>query len=136
MRVLLPIKPEFASRILAGTKKYEYRRVIFKQESVKTILIYATAPISKIVGEFSVSSILSNSPKDIWNKTKRYAGISKDRFFEYFSDKSTGYAIRIESPTTYETPMSLSSMVISAPPQSFIYLKENKKDKHISRNSL
>lgn len=130
MRVLLPIKPEFASRILAGTKKYEYRRVIFKRETVKTVLIYATAPISKIVGEFSVSGILSNSPTDLWNKTKRYAGISRERFFEYFSDKTTGYAIRIESPTTYETPISLRNMVIDTPPQSFMYLKENKRVRH------
>lgn len=30
MKVLLSIKPEFAERIFNGSKKYEFRKVIFK----------------------------------------------------------------------------------------------------------
>ena len=52
MKVLLSIKPEFADKIFNGTKKYEYRRSIFKKKEVKTVVVYASSPIQKIIGEF------------------------------------------------------------------------------------
>jgi len=37
MKILLSIKPEYAEKIFAGTKKYEFRRSIFKNPDVKTV---------------------------------------------------------------------------------------------------
>ena len=34
MKALLSIKPEFADKIFAGTKRYEFRRAVFKKEGV------------------------------------------------------------------------------------------------------
>ena len=44
---LLSIKPEYAEKIFAGIKTYEYRRKIFKDGSVKTVVVYVTSPIKK-----------------------------------------------------------------------------------------
>lgn len=52
MRILLSINPEYVEKIFSGTKKYEYRKNIFKNKEVKTILIYSTSPIKKI-GNYS-----------------------------------------------------------------------------------
>ena len=35
MQVLLSIKPEFAESILAGSKKYEFRKVIFRRTGLE-----------------------------------------------------------------------------------------------------
>ena len=51
MKALLSIKPEFVNEILAGNKKYEYRKKIFKQD-IDAIVIYASMPMGKIIGEF------------------------------------------------------------------------------------
>ena len=51
MNVILSIKPEFVEKIFSGEKQYEYRKILFKQK-VDTVYIYASRPISKIVGEF------------------------------------------------------------------------------------
>ena len=37
--VLLSIKPEFAYKIFDGTKKYEFRKQIFKDSSVKKVIV-------------------------------------------------------------------------------------------------
>ena len=50
MKALLSIKPEFAEAIFNGEKKFEYRKVIFK-EKVKYIQVYVTKPIGKIIGD-------------------------------------------------------------------------------------
>jgi predicted transcriptional regulator len=121
MKVVLSIKPEFVEKIFEGTKKYEYRRTIFRQ-NVETIVIYASAPISKAVGEFDVGNILHDDLQKLWDNTKNYSGTSKDCFLDYFSDKDKGYAIEIISFKKYQVPICIKEKFGMAPPQSFAYI--------------
>ena len=57
MKVILSIKPEFANKIFNGTKKFEFRRTLFKNKEIKMIIVYASAPISKVIGEFEIDRI-------------------------------------------------------------------------------
>ncbi len=122
MKVLLSIKPEFALKIFEGTKRYEYRRSIFKRGEVGKVVVYASDPIKKVIGEFEIGGILHESPQLLWDKTKTHAGISKDRFFEYFKDKPKGYAIEVKAAQIYDVPVNLSHLMVGPPPQSFMYL--------------
>jgi len=122
MRVLLSIKPDFALRIFNGSKKYEYRRVIFKNQEVRRVIVYASDPIKRIIGEFEIEDILHDEPRVLWVKTKNHAGISKKSFFEYFTNKSKGYAIKVKTTRMYDDPLPLNSFMVSSPPQSFMYL--------------
>jgi len=123
MKVLLSIKPEFALKIFDGSKRYEYRRAIFKNQEVNRVIVYASDPIKKIIGEFEIEDILHEEPQSLWVKTKRNAGISKKRFFNYFTNKSKGYAIKVKATRVYDDPLPLSSFMISSPPQSYMYLR-------------
>jgi len=122
MKVLLSIKPEFALRIFEGSKKYEYRRIIFKRKGIETVVVYASSPIKRIIGEFEISKILHEQPEQLWAKTYNDAGITKTRFMEYFGDHAKGYAIGIKKTRKYQTPLSLEELMLSLPPQSFVYL--------------
>lgn len=122
MKVLLSIKPEFATKIFDGLKKYEYRRIIFKNKNVNTVIVYASNPTRLIIGEFEIEDILHEELPVLWAKTKSHAGISKRRFFEYFTNKSKGYAIKVKAAKAYNTPLPLNSLLVSTPPQSFMYL--------------
>ena len=123
MKVLLSIKPEFADKIFDGTKKVEFRRIIFKSNKITSIVVYASSPIQKIIGEFEVDSVLSGSPEYLWSETSEDAGISKSYFDQYFADRLIGYAIRIKSVNRYKVPLCLKlDFNISHPPQSFQYL--------------
>ncbi len=122
MKVLLSIKPEFALRIFDGSKKYEYRRIIFKRCEVTTIIVYASAPVGKVIGEFEIDGILYDEPENLWAKTKHHAGITEEKFYEYFTNANGGYAIKVKKTKKYKSPFSLDKYMISVPPQSFVYL--------------
>jgi predicted transcriptional regulator len=122
MKVLLSIKPEFAEKIFSGEKKYEYRRSIFRNRNIKTIIVYASSPVSKIIGEFEVELILTDKIKHLWEQTKIEAGISEEYFFNYFDGKEDGHAIRIKKSSKYARPYSIERKYGVKPPQSFLYV--------------
>ena len=108
------------------SKKYEYHRAIFKKHEVSKVIVYASGPIRRIIGELEIENILHDKLPVLWAKTRSHAGISKKRFFEYFTNKSKGYAIKVKTMRIYDDPLSLNSIMVSSPPQSFIYLWESK----------
>ena len=121
-RVLLSIHPEYANAILDGSKKFEFRRVIFKHP-VSEIVVYATQPVGRVLGSFTIADILMDAPKDIWRKTSKQGGVSKEKFEEYFENRALAFAIKISSPTRFLTPQPLSRYVTSnVAPQSFCYI--------------
>jgi predicted transcriptional regulator len=122
MNVLLSIKPEFALKIFEGTKRYEYRRSIFRRGDVRKIVVYASDPIKKVIGEFEMGLILHDEPEALWDQTKTHAWISQEKFIDYFINKTKGYAIEVKKAKIYETPLTLSRLMVTSPPQSFKYL--------------
>jgi predicted transcriptional regulator len=109
--------------ILSGTKRYEYRRALYRDRSVRTIILYATKPIAKVVGEFEVGGLLSGEPEKLWACTRDHSGISKQHFLSYFRDKATAFAIHVKKPVRYDKPLALSELEgVSSAPQSFLYL--------------
>ncbi|MEC8328150.1 MAG: ASCH domain-containing protein [Pseudomonadota bacterium] len=123
MKVLLSIKPEFVDKILEGTKKFEFRKNCFKRDGVKTVVVYSTMPVGKVVGEFDIEDIISEHPELLWNRTKKAAGISKQFFDEYYLGREKGTAIKVGNVVRYERPLCLSELGdnITAP-QSYRYL--------------
>lgn len=122
MKVLLSIKPQFAEQIFNGNKKFEFRKTIFKNEDVKTVVVYASSPIQKVIGEFEIEMILNDSPDKLWKKTKKYAGIDEEYFYQYFADREYGFAIKIKKVKKYKKPLCLKADFNLTPPQSFLYL--------------
>ncbi|HGU4005722.1 TPA: ASCH domain-containing protein, partial [Escherichia coli] len=123
-KILLSIKPEFAESILNGYKKFEFRKTIFRNKEVRAVIIYATMPVGKVIGEFEIEKVLSSQPDELWNMTKKYAGITRDFFDEYFSERDKGFAIEVKNPLRYDTPIPLNELIPGAvPPQSFRYIR-------------
>lgn len=121
MQVILSIKPNYAMKILNWEKEYELRRSIFKRK-VDRVLIYASAPISKVIGEFTIDTILCENVNKLWEKTKNWSCVDKDFFYSYFSEKEKGYAIKIASVKRYKKELCIKESFGSFPPQSFVYV--------------
>ena len=121
--VLLSIKPEFAHKIFDGTKKYEFRKQIFKDSSIKKVIVYSSSPEQKVIGEFKIDTILSDTPSAIWLQTRDYSGISQAFYDEYFRGRQNAYAIKVASTKLYEQKKNLSDFDIMFPPQSFAYVE-------------
>ena len=94
MIVLLSIKPEYADKIFSGEKKYEFRKSIFKNTDIEKVVVYASSPVQKVIGEFTIADILNDDIEKIWNETAHYSGITKDFYLSYFSNKEKAYAIK------------------------------------------
>ena len=119
--ILLSINPEYADKILAGSKKYEFRKKL-ANKTVDKIMIYSTAPIMKVVGEVEVLKTISSSPSALWEFTKKSAGITRDKFRKYFKGCKVAYAYELGKVIQYNPPKELGEFNVDVPPQSFIYL--------------
>lgn len=123
MKVLLSIKPEFVKKIFSSEKRYEFRKVIFKNKDIKKVVIYASSPVSKIVGEFTIETVVQDKPETIWELTKNYSGVNEDYFKQYFKGKNKAYAIKVKRVVQYQKSIELNEIGVKCPPQSFMYLK-------------
>lgn len=120
-RMLLSIKPEYVDKIVAGKKKYEFRK-FHCREDVDTIVIYATAPVKQVVGEVSIIAVIEDDVDEVWKKTTPEGGITKKAFKEYYKDKQSAIAYQLGKVTQYAEPMTLSEIGLSYVPQSFAYI--------------
>ncbi len=119
--IILSIKPQFVDKILKWEKKFELRKSI-PNKNFDNVIIYASAPISKIVGEFTVKQIIKSDLKSLWNRTKDYSCINKDFFDKYFEWKEIWYAIEIKEIKQYKQPLPITKYM-KHPPQNFAYIK-------------
>ncbi len=128
--IILSIKPEYAERILAGVKKYEFRKRLANRD-VDKIIIYSTTPIMKVVGEVEVIGVISSSPSALWEHTKELAGISREKYRKYFKGCKTAYAYQLGKVIQYNPPKQLCEFSVKLPPQSFVYMSIE----HLTKNS-
>jgi predicted transcriptional regulator len=124
MKVVLSIKPEFAFKIFDGSKKFEFRKSIFKNTNVKSVIVYASSPVQQVIGEFEIEDILNYDLQTLWELTQEHSGISEDFYYKYFADKAQGFAIKIKKTKKYKTPKCLRTDYNLFPPQSFAYLTD------------
>lgn len=122
MKVLLSIKPEFAEKIFNGTKKYEFRKSIFKNKDVDTVVVYASSPWQYVIGEFRIEKILNGNVDSIWEQTREFSGISEKFYRTYFAHKTNAYAIMIGHVTKYKKGKRLSDYNVNFAPQSYVYI--------------
>jgi predicted transcriptional regulator len=121
MKVVLSIKPEFANKIFDGSKRFEFRKSIFKNNNVKSVLVYSSSPVQKVIGEFQIEQIIKHDLDTLWAITKEYSGITEQYFYKYFADRKHGFAIQIKKKTRFKTPKCLREDYNLTPPQSFAY---------------
>lgn len=123
MKILLSIKPEFAIKIFSGEKKYEYRRIIFKNREIKCVIVYASSPVKKVIGEFEIEKVISGKPWKVWEETQNGSGITKEYFNNYVKSKKEIYAIKIGNIKLYRKQLCLKNdFELKYAPQSFVYL--------------
>lgn len=123
MDAILSIKPQFVEEIIAGRKTYEFRKKVFK-ERVRKVYVYASSPVCRIIGEFTLGQILKGQPDYIWSRTSNQAGITRKCFDEYYEKKEIAYAIEIKYLKVYEEPIDPNIFLDKfTPPQSFCYVR-------------
>jgi len=121
-RILMPINPEYVDEILAGRKKYEYRKIKAKRKNIDKMIIYSTSPIMKVVAEVDIKGILEETPDILWEMTKNESGITKEFYYKYYKNKELAIAYKLGTIKIYDKPKELNDIGINYVPQSFVYL--------------
>lgn len=123
---LLSIKPRYASAILAGAKRVEFRRQPFARD-LDFVLIYASSPIQRLVGYFRVDGVDQDTPSRLWKRYGGVAGLSESEFASYTAGADQPVAIRVGRVVALGTPRPLHDLSpIIRPPQSFCYVDSEK----------
>lgn len=120
-QMLLSINPEYVESIMLGYKKFEFRKVRCR-ENVEKIIIYATSPVMRIVGEVEVLGIIEDNPDVVWNLTENYSGISRRFYNTYYEGRKKAVAYRLGEVKKYSRPKTLSDYGLHFAPQSFVYV--------------
>ena len=121
MKAIMSIKPCYVNQIIAGNKKFEFRRTIFKQ-NIESIIVYSSSPVQMLVGEIIFDNVLHLDLEELWIQTKKDSGISESFFYDYFKGLKQGYAISIKDFIIYEKPLNILQTYGKKPPQSFLYV--------------
>ena len=153
--LIMSVHPEYADRILEGKKTIELRNVDIKalqNRQGRTVYLYATSPIKKIVGRCTMLNECWDdnkkelSIKDNFERIFRDACISKE---EYFSKYPLSWKYSIYEPYEFKEPVDIKDFsigvsyfkvdynypdlleilypVIKRAPQSYQYIKFEEK---------
>jgi predicted transcriptional regulator len=124
--VLMSVKPEFASRILDGSKTVELRRQLPRLGPGDLIALYVSSPVKKLVATLEVVAIEADEPSNLWHVVSAYAGVSRREYDEYFAGAKQAVGIVLSNIRRRPTPLSLSKLrdLIEGftAPQSYRYL--------------
>lgn len=94
MKALVSIHPRFARLILSGEKKCEYRRRL-PAKPISGIVIYATSPVSRIIGEAGVEAMPFLEKGELWRQTSSFGGDFQIRVRELFLRHGDGRRVAV-----------------------------------------
>jgi predicted transcriptional regulator len=115
------IRPQYVERILDGHKRWEYRRRRPRVEHGDLILIYETAPMSKIVASARVGAVRCGHMLEIWAETDRDGCVSPEEYAAYFDGVSQAVAIELTHVQVFADPLPLPGGMVA--PQSWSRLR-------------
>lgn len=120
--ILLSIRPEYASAVIVGRKKFEYRRCKVGIREGDFVLLYESAPKCRIVGAFTAGRIVVGVPSDLL--TLEPDQEIRDRVAQYLNGARIASAIEIKAIKVHPVGMPLSVVELRHPPQSYCFLSE------------
>lgn len=117
--MLLPIKPKYASLILAGTKKVELRRS-WPAQRVGVLVLYSSSPVQKLVGLAYVKKVVECELPALWEiSMANGGGVTYEEFNAYMQGKRFAFGVMIDRvEVARETLDPWESLDNFAPPQS------------------
>lgn len=119
--LFLPIHQIHVENIFCGKKRFEYRKCIFSRE-FDVVFLYVGNSVRRVdddprcrivgdrihgvVGQFGVAQIIYDTIDNLWERTKKHAGINRSCFERYFRDYDIGAAIEVDEFIEYKSPYS------------------------------
>jgi len=128
--LVMSVKPKYVEKIQEGEKVVEIRRKFSTKWKNCRVTIYSSSPIQGLQGHATITDVIKNSPKNIWEKFGPDLGCSKKDFEDYTESRSQIYAVLLKDFQAYTSPLFLDqiSYLLNEdlkPPQSHLALEKN-----------
>jgi predicted transcriptional regulator len=124
--LMLSIRPAHSEKILRGEKTVELRRLRPDVRQGDTLFVYASAPVSAVVGTAKVTGVKCHHPSHLWKLVRSACALTYGEFKQYFDGADCGYAISLSTARRAERPLSLRQIQAVCPafraPQGYRYL--------------
>ena len=122
--VVLAIKEPFASAVMSGEKRVEVRRRFSNRWSGRSASVYAAGGSGSLLGTVVIGRVIRADPREIWSQYGRDLWCTREDFDSYVGDRTEVFAIELEDPRPYRSPVSLSQLShltgeMLRPPQSY-----------------
>jgi predicted transcriptional regulator len=124
------MKPQYAERILSGSKMVEIRKKFSERWLGCKVVLYSSSPQKALVGEATVCSITKGTPDAIWTRFHAGLGCTRDEFSAYVRRAAEVNAIELDNVSPYKEPVSISQIshllglqADLRPPQSYCDLR-------------
>lgn len=115
---MISLHPHYWDMFKDGSKTWELRKVDHSPRCVDGLIIYATSPVSRIVGEVDLVSTHVGYVDDVWDIIKAGCGITREQYDIYYQDQDMAIAYRLGDIYEYAT-----HLYISPAPQGYRYLR-------------
>jgi predicted transcriptional regulator len=126
---LFSLKEKHYQKILAGTKRHEFRRVFGLQSEPFRGVIYVSSPVKAICASIEFAPAIKLNYSDITNWACPN-GYDDDGLLKYFEGKEFGYAMPILSIKLISPSITLQDLRSLIPgfvaPQSYLSLEYEK----------
>lgn len=138
--IILSIHPQYIDAIFHGQKLVEFRKNGTPAD-IEHIIFYSTSPDQLILGYSGINRCVVASPKTLWEQFNAIGGIEKPAYDHYFKGSKRGKCFVLDQPCKLLNPMSISSLGLKGPPQSFSYISRTiwqkvKRRKLVPQNQI
>ncbi len=128
-RAVFAVRPPWASALVTGHKRFEFRRVRPNIKTGDILYIYATSPIKAVVGTVVCAGVIEGHPAELWQSCGRAGHVPESRFFEYFDGSERGVAIEVTDASPWAAPLRLDAIrshcPAFSPPQSYCFIADD-----------
>ena len=121
--IMISASPKHANKLLdeAETNVLFYK--VTPVNKVERVLIYATAPIQAVVGEFDLEKIDIHALSTSWTRFGKNSVLTKKEFDDYYEGKKEAHALISKKSFRYSKPKKLEDFNMKKGPSGFQYLK-------------
>lgn len=121
--IMISISPNAAKELFENNKSVVFFKVT-PVYPVKRVIVYVTAPIQKVLGEFDLNNVDITSVNSAWTKYRSSSVLAtRKEYLEYFTGKKEAHALIASAVYKYRKPKDLASFDMKKGPSGFTYLK-------------
>lgn len=121
--IIISMAPKSAEALFDNPEKNVVFYKVTPANKVLRVIVYATAPVKKVVGEFDLQEIKIAATSTIWKNFSKASVISKKEYDAYYEGKEKAHAMISKKTYKYRNPKDLSDYNMSKGPSGFQYLK-------------